>query len=791
MNKNILLSSLILVLLITIQVSSFNIDQDVFNGYRHLLTTGRGNDSILYNVEISGTNICLASKISDGSVIKGIKYNYPTDINVRDEDDKISYTPTRDGSNKYCINIVNPLITTFLKFGENSIIIEGDVSYNSTDQNITQETGSAHLEIQDTNLRFYLPFYLNEFGIVHEMTTNNFDGTLNGNLTFVPQGGAPDMLGSAYAFDGIDDYIDMGDVLNPGTGNFTIAVWVNFTDISPSNQKVFQKRGISTSSGEPGWSIGVKNPTDIDSFFEDTDGDFIQFGGIPLISTTSNPAIQDEWIFIVATRVGSNFTVYSNGTIIDSQVNALIGNISTTNHLTIGAGWTTPPNTTALHTNGVIDEPMFFDFGMTPTQVGKLLDHTRALFFNNGEMLFQNQVISTVNDTLANFSLTAEDSPATTQMFVKINNGPLEQLTNGIFNDYNLTGLGDMSNANFTLVFDGNDFFTPSVQGNISILTSGAPPDISPPVITNVNATDITQTLANITWDTDELSNSSVNFGTTTSLGTFAGQDDSVTSHLVSLSGLTDDTLFFFNLTSCDPSGNCATSGPFNFTTLIIIPNATLLGSVTINDLTAPKGQPLDLKAVCLDSTSGFCNLGTNCSLTLFDPTLNIVVNNERMSFNPTFFNFTLNENQTLVLGDHSGTIVCEGIDIVTNTFILTISPSGAGPLTTGQAFVLFGVLSIIIIIAVLFLIGGFKTPQILGKVFLFSFGAITVLIAILYSLLILNEAVAQSPILVEGFETFYFVMKILGTVGILALIVILFLVLFKAFKIRRGLIDK
>jgi len=92
-------------------------------------------------------------------------------------------------------------------------------------------------------------------------------------------------------------------------------------------------------------------------------------------------------------------------------------------------------------------------------------------------------------------------------------------------------------------------------------------PDTTAPIITNVNATSISSSRATIVWDTDELANSSVNFGTNTSLGTIVPSGSLVTSHSVLLTGLTNNTLHFYNVTSCDASGNCATEGNFNFTT--------------------------------------------------------------------------------------------------------------------------------------------------------------------------------------------------------------------------------
>lgn len=92
--------------------------------------------------------------------------------------------------------------------------------------------------------------------------------------------------------------------------------------------------------------------------------------------------------------------------------------------------------------------------------------------------------------------------------------------------------------------------------------------DTTAPAIENVSATSITNQSATITWDTDELSNSSVNYGTTLALGSYASNSPLVTSHSVPLTALTNFTLYYYNVSSCDSSGNCNTTGPYNFTTL-------------------------------------------------------------------------------------------------------------------------------------------------------------------------------------------------------------------------------
>ncbi len=107
-----------------------------------------------------------------------------------------------------------------------------------------------------------------------------------------------------------------------------------------------------------------------------------------------------------------------------------------------------------------------------------------------------------------------------------------------------------------------------ATSGDFTFTTSAPPADVTPPVISNIQSSSITQTTATITWTTDELSNSSVNYGTTTSYGSTTSNATNVTSHTIGLSGLTANTLYHYRVNSTDASNNTATSGDFTFTTL-------------------------------------------------------------------------------------------------------------------------------------------------------------------------------------------------------------------------------
>jgi len=93
--------------------------------------------------------------------------------------------------------------------------------------------------------------------------------------------------------------------------------------------------------------------------------------------------------------------------------------------------------------------------------------------------------------------------------------------------------------------------------------------DTTPPVLSAIAASSITQSGATIGWTTDEASDSQVDYGTTASYGASSAMNATrATSHSIALGGLTSTTLYHFRVKSRDAAGNLAVSGDFTFTTL-------------------------------------------------------------------------------------------------------------------------------------------------------------------------------------------------------------------------------
>ncbi|MBA7502948.1 hypothetical protein ES706_01553 [subsurface metagenome] len=82
--------------------------------------------------------------------------------------------------------------------------------------------------------------------------------------------------------------------------------------------------------------------------------------------------------------------------------------------------------------------------------------------------------------------------------------------------------------------------------------------DNTPPVISNVASSSITGNSATITWDTDELSDSVVRYGTTTPPGSTESDAAMVTSHSITLTNLSESTTYYYEVQSTDASSNTA-----------------------------------------------------------------------------------------------------------------------------------------------------------------------------------------------------------------------------------------
>ncbi len=108
---------------------------------------------------------------------------------------------------------------------------------------------------------------------------------------------------------------------------------------------------------------------------------------------------------------------------------------------------------------------------------------------------------------------------------------------------------------------------------NATTTANIAGPDTTPPVISNVATSSVTANSAIITWSTNEKTTSTLAYGTSTStLNHYSYETTPIKAHSVTLTNLSANTKYYFQITSEDESGNSTTENNggsyYSFTTL-------------------------------------------------------------------------------------------------------------------------------------------------------------------------------------------------------------------------------
>ncbi|MCW3134979.1 MAG: DNRLRE domain-containing protein [Methanophagales archaeon] len=108
--------------------------------------------------------------------------------------------------------------------------------------------------------------------------------------------------------------------------------------------------------------------------------------------------------------------------------------------------------------------------------------------------------------------------------------------------------------------------------------------DVSPPKIENVSVA-CTNNSATIEWDTDEISDSRVRYGTESGNYSYEAYDSAfVTHHNITIRGLESGRTYYFEVVSADMSGNKARSGEYKFKTRSSMPVTVVIGGENIED---------------------------------------------------------------------------------------------------------------------------------------------------------------------------------------------------------------
>ncbi len=150
--------------------------------------------------------------------------------------------------------------------------------------------------------------------------------------------------------------------------------------------------------------------------------------------------------------------------------------------------------------------------------------------------------------------------------------GSMTVLNTSLLTSHSVGVTGLASNTTYNLRVRSRDAagnLTTSGNTNFTTASAGSSTDTTPPIISNIGTSLITSATATITWTTNELSSSQVDYGVTTSYGSSTVLNNQlVLAHTTALKNLARGTTYHYRVRSTDGVGNNAFSIDQTFITL-------------------------------------------------------------------------------------------------------------------------------------------------------------------------------------------------------------------------------
>ncbi|MFQ5636175.1 MAG: LamG-like jellyroll fold domain-containing protein, partial [Gammaproteobacteria bacterium] len=363
------------------------------------------------------------------------------------------------------------------------------------------------------------------------------DSSGNGHIGALTNGPGwiPGRFGSAVSFDGTNDHVATAFVAN--LPQWSVAFWVRSPAspaAGPANGPVHRERSFAISWDHPAAAFRGSAALSVAGTWYGA-----SFG-------TLDP---DTWYHLAATYDGETLSVYKNGALVATNVDP-------------SGPPDAEPATLAVGKHAGADE--FFD-----GEVDDLYVYASVLTLAEIQGLMAgpanpdvtapqiSNLAGSTTSTAATISWTTNE-PASS----RLSYGPTTALGTTISDaafalshSYTLTGL-----TPDTPYFYEIEVQDPSLNATIdnngglfhTVTTQQSEPA---PTISNVQVTNLAASSATITWTTNVAASSAVDWGPTTSLGSNKASAVPVTSHSITLTGLTGTSTYFFTVSSTGAGG--------------------------------------------------------------------------------------------------------------------------------------------------------------------------------------------------------------------------------------------
>jgi len=204
----------------------------------------------------------------------------------------------------------------------------------------------------------------NSDGNITDLSSWSNNGTAKGNAVFNDSG----RFGGAFEFDGTGDDINMGDVLDLGTLDFTVMVWLKTSD--NSRQRIIAKKPDSTAAG---WHLETSGVGAGNLRIAISDGTNVAK------DSDSNDYTDGEWHHVAVVFDRDDVaTMYKDGVADGTlDITAASGSVDNGEDFHIGQSGNT------AFFNGAIDDVLIFNRSLSADEIASLYNASTAQYFNN------------------------------------------------------------------------------------------------------------------------------------------------------------------------------------------------------------------------------------------------------------------------------------------------------------------------------------------------------------------------------------------------------------------------
>jgi hypothetical protein len=175
---------------------------------------------------------------------------------------------------------------------------------------------------------------------------------------------------------------------------------------------------------------------------------------------------------------------------------------------------------------------------------------------------------------------------------------------------------------------------------------------------------------------------------------------------------------------------------------------------------TYEQDEPLDIKAPCMNNGT-YCSASATCNVTIFYPNSTTLINNELMTNNQAYHNYSLTEEQTNILGEYEVTIMCQdGTIYGYSTYNYKITPTGEEP-STSEGILYIGIFAVLLIFFILCIYGLITLDNLFIRFAILHISYLLIVAITFISQNIANNFITNAPFLISFSEILWKVFMI------------------------------